>query len=366
MYYEIERSEFGKVAWLYKEYPKDPMMYSILEENQAGRVFVDHPYHPTAALIWTGMEYAYLSPQGESATFLRTLKKLITEVILLAVDQAGLGFVSVLNRGEADRQALIKVFKDRKPVSYGINTYAFDPEMFWTVKADQRVLPTEFLLLKLDQMLLNQPNHEFIREDIVFCWESLNRYLELGLGYSIQHQGKVVSSCYAIAYGADAYHINIQTNPEHRQSGLAKHAAMAFLDSAFSDGKTVYWINDTPNIASRKLAQSLGFVYRGDIYPVDIPAQPYNFHLGLAHHFYTYLERYDQAVELYENAFSFQAGDENAYINAAKAWAMAGHQNEALDYLRLAVEKGLDNLKEIEGEVGFEELREMTEWDELI
>jgi RimJ/RimL family protein N-acetyltransferase len=46
--------------------------------------------------------------------------------------------------------------------------------------------------------------------------------------------------------------------------GLARHAAIAFLDEGLQQDRMVYWINDALNIASRRLAESVGFVYARD------------------------------------------------------------------------------------------------------
>lgn len=101
-------------------------------------------------------------------------------------------------------------------------------------------------------------------------------------------------------------------------------------------GRTIYWINDAPNVASRRLSESLGFVYDGDLHPVDIPEHPYRFHLGLAKHFCQYLESYEQAGQLYDVAFRIRDGDADAYRQAARAWEMAGNPAKAQQYLMQA------------------------------
>jgi hypothetical protein len=148
----------------------------------------------------------------------------------------------------------------------------------------------------------------------------------------------VVSICYTIGYGGGAYQIDIWTHPEHRRKGLARCAAIAFLNESLKRGRTIYWINDVPNVASRRLAESFGYIYTGDLPTVDIPLRPYHFHRNLAQHFANYLGMDREAGELYDLAFSIQAGDSEAYLMAATAWQQAGDSQKAEKYKRLAVQ----------------------------
>lgn len=358
MHSELERIAFGKVLPLFENSPKDPMLYSVLEGVQPGRIFVDHAENPKMALVWGGMEYAYLGGEVGSADARQAVFQIVEEVILPAVNQGEYGFVSIFPEGEDQRKMLLDLFEDRQPVSFGVNIYTFDAAVFKRLAADMALLPEGYTLVRLDRDVLGRDDFQYLNEDISFCWESVDRFFEVGLGFSILYEEKSVSSCYAIGYGAGGYHITICTYEAHRRKGLAKHVAAAFLSASLEDGKAVYWLNDAPNTASRKLAESLGFRYLKDLYPVDIPAEPYGFHLGLAAHFYHYLKMYEEAGELYERAFKVQAGDGQAYFQAAKAWARAGMPEKAFEYL----EKGAFDRDILLGEEAFETLHALPQW----
>lgn len=363
MYSELERKEYGKIQPFFKDAPKDPMLYAVLEGFQPGRVFVDQGARPSFALVWGGMEYAYLGGHLNSPEHQQAVSKIVEEEMLPALE--GSGFVSVFPPDEAARQLLLTMFSHREPVSYGVNIYNFCGGESSNLSNHPGKLPTGYSLARLDQDNLAQEEFSHIQDDIIYCWESVGRFLELGLGFSVLHQGKPVSSCYAIGYGAGAYHITISTARDHRRKGLAKQAASAFLHQSLSDGKTIYWLNDAPNIASRKLAESLGFIYRQDLYPVDIPCAPGPFHLGLAGHFYSYLNLYQQAGELYQKAFKFQQGDVDTYLNAARAWARAQFPERALDCLQKAARAGSID-KQVLDESAFDGLRDLSEWYSIV
>jgi len=298
------------------------MLYSVIEGNQTGRVFVDHAPTPSVAFVWGNMEYAYLV--SNSTQIVSGIAEIVDEIILPTLDKNGMGFLTIFPFGvkPTDVQAW---FPQRKPVSFGVNSYEFEPKKFEVLRTQIKPLPPDLELVKLDSRTLAQEVCQGIREDILFCWESLDQFSKLGLGYGMQSQQHgIVCACYAIGYGAKAYHISIWTHPEYRRKGLARQTAIAFLTESLQEGKIIYWINDVPNLASRRLAESLGFVYTGDLATVDIPVRPYQFHLGLAEHFNSYLGLSRQAGELYDMAFSIKAGTPEVYRKAALVWRDAG------------------------------------------
>lgn len=322
MFAELEKAKFDILLPLLQSIPRDPMLHSVIEGNQTGHIFVDHVSNPSAAFIWSNMEYAYLI--SDSPGIGTGIIEIVEETILPILDKAGVGFLSIFPYGvsPADVQAW---FPHRKPVSFGVNSYIFEPEKFEILRAQANLLPPDFELIKLNGETLGREVCQGIREDILFCWKSLEHFERLGLGYCIQSQQHgVVCACYAIGYGAKAYQINIWTHREHRRKGLARNATIAFLTESLKEGKTIYWINDAPNIASRCLAESLGFFCAGDLATVDIPVHPYQFHLSLAEHFSNYLGLPRQAGELYDTAFSIQAGTSESYRKAALVWREAG------------------------------------------
>jgi RimJ/RimL family protein N-acetyltransferase len=327
MFRELGQAELDHLLPLLRSVPQDPMLYMVLEGNRQGHIFADRPSDPSAALIWTGMEYAYLI--GEAAGCRAEVVHVVEHVILPALENDGLGFVTIFPHGVSPG-AVQAWFPERQPVSFGVNSFTFEPERYERLRLQAKPLPSGYARVRLDRHNLDQAPWQDIQQDILFCWESLERFEALGLGYGISSpQGEVVSACYAIAYGAEAFHINIWTHHGHRRRGLARQAAIGFLEESLPNDRTIYWINDAPNIASRRLAESVGFVYARDLATVDIPVHPHYFHLSLAEHFASYLELYREAGELYDQAFAIQAGDAEAYHQAALVWQQAGDPTKA-------------------------------------
>jgi RimJ/RimL family protein N-acetyltransferase len=329
---ELTSTNYELLLPLLPAVPRDPLLYMVLEGNRPGRIFVDQPVHPTLAMIWTGMEYAYLI--GDATPASAAVIPVVEETILPALADCGLDFVTIFPFGTAP--ATIQAwFPFRQPVSFGVNAFAFDHNEFTRLTTEVSPLPPDYKVVRLDEDTLVQPASYQVREDILFCWDTPQRFATMGIGYVVQHlANEVVCACYAIGYGAQAYHINVWTHPAYRRKGLARHAVIAFLHECLAQDRTIYWINDAPNLASRRLAESVGFVYTGDLPTVDIPVQPYQFHIGLAQHFANYLHLYEPAGKLYDIAFSLQPGDVQTYKQAAITWQQAGNFGRSIQYQR--------------------------------
>lgn len=356
MHTELKESQFDKLSPLLEGYPQDPMLYAVLEGHRKGQIFVDNSEGPTRVFVWTGMEYAYLLGDISNAEHLHMFKELIETRIIPELEATGQNFVSVFPFYSTPSDRLIETFEYRGAVGYGVNIYRFDEEKFQSQQHKIEPMPDKYSLLVVDRSSLELPALASIRDDIEFCWDSTSHFLELGLGVCVIYQEQPVSACYAIGFGANAYHVTAWTHPDHRRKGLGKHAVMAFLQNALTRGKSVYWLNDLPNLASRKLAESVGFVHTTDLYPVDIPVHPGQFHLGLAEHFANYFGEYTQAGELYEKAFRFTNGDKGSRLQAARTWLRADQPEKAIVHLRTIITNGWCTP---------EELKEMDEFSQL-
>jgi tetratricopeptide (TPR) repeat protein len=129
------------------------------------------------------------------------------------------------------------------------------------------------------------------------------------------------------------------------------------IERSLAEGYKPFWICDKANVGSRSLAERLGFHHTGDIDLVDIPFEPYGFYASLAQRFFLPNGEYKQAAEAYERAFSVREGDAADCFDAARAWALAGERDKALEYLRKAIECGWHDMERVASEQAFAALR---------
>ncbi len=365
MLHELESDQFAIARPLFAPYLQDPLLYAVLEGRREGRVFVDDPGSPKTCLVWTNSECAYLLGKEGDEQLNNALHQLLVEEIIPAAKAAGRDYLSLFPFPNSIAPELERVLQDLLPLQTPVSTYSFKPEAFSRGRAKSGALPSGFRLKTIDAEILRDPDNAFLAEEIAFHWGSIDDFPQ-GLGHCVVHDDKVVSWCYVQAVGTASQTIDVWTAPQHRRKGLGTAVASAFIAHCLSEGHTPFWLNDKANVASRKLAEQIGFEYQGDIRLVDIPFHPFEFYRDLAIHFFMPNQAHRQAAEALERAFTVRAGKAEDYYNAAVVWALAGSVDKAWHNLLRAVDHGWRDLELAENEEALAPLRGTDEWEEWI
>lgn len=118
-------------------------------------------------------------------------------------------------------------------------------------------LAPEYELRKIDKEITQS---EFFTKTLYFidCYESEDDFLNRGFGYCILHGERVV--CCATSYSIydGGIEIEIDTDREYRQKGLATVAGAAIIIDCLDRGLYPSW--DAGNLISVELAKNLGYV----------------------------------------------------------------------------------------------------------
>ena len=96
-----------------------------------------------------------------------------------------------------------------------------------------------------------------------------------------------------------------------------------------------------------------------------LSAQSYNDLIGKANALYE-AKDYQASAGVYDQAFQQEEGTARHYYNAACSWALAGEQEQALDYLEKAVEKGYIALDWMQKDSDLVSLRDTERWQTVI
>jgi len=97
-----------------------------------------------------------------------------------------------------------------------------------------------------------------LADSLVYNFSSLDHFIDCGVGFGVEHDGRFVSGCSSFAISSRRIEFDIQTHPEVRQRGLATAAASAMIEHCIERGLEPCW--DAHNPASAALATKLGFV----------------------------------------------------------------------------------------------------------
>jgi GNAT superfamily N-acetyltransferase len=362
---KLEPGEYQRVLPIFRGYLEDPLLYAGLEGRRDGRAWVDDLTHPVAAFVWPGTECAYLAGGDADTHFHTALRHVVLAEVIPALESAGRDFLSLFSFPGSYADTLEALFAAQLPLKTALNTFTFDSDTFLERHSDHRALPPGFRLQAIDASVLAAPEHTPFAEEVAYHWGSVDRFLEDGCGYCVLEGSRMVSWCYAQAFGHASQTLDIWTSSDRRRKGLGTAVAAALIGHCLAAGYDPFWLCDDGNIASRRLALSLGFDYAGNLHLVDIPFQPFDFYRSLAAHFYMPLGRHKQAAECYDRAFSVQEGTATDHYQAALAWARAGDGDRALAHLQHAVDYGWQgSMSCAESEI-FAPWRETEPWLEV-
>ncbi len=116
-------------------------------------------------------------------------------------------------------------------------------------------------LRRYDEALLRQALSSAWSEDQLGAFETPEAFCKEGLGVAlVSEDGALLAGCTSFCRHADGYEIQIDTHPDARGKGYAACVGAAFVLETLSRDLTPYW--DAANIASLRLSQKLGFIFR--------------------------------------------------------------------------------------------------------
>lgn len=242
---ELHSSEFGKVSKLAeqinyeKEYP-----FSIVNGMQDGRIFVDNVNNIKTVLLWHYCGFAYLVGKPNDIFVDTAIKLMMREVkenqqrFILQVDNKQLEVFFKSQKGIANSQRM----------NFDINRKK--------LPLDNLKVGEELSLKEVDEDILLNLKGRIIPS---FSWSHPAQFLRYGKGYCVMHKNDVASCAFSAAIGGNSIDIGVETNEKYRGLGLGKIVALQMVNYILSVGAQPVWACHINNIASRKLAESIGF-----------------------------------------------------------------------------------------------------------
>jgi RimJ/RimL family protein N-acetyltransferase len=119
-------------------------------------------------------------------------------------------------------------------------------------------LPEGYELKKIDETLAKEPTLHEVSEDFTGQFNSIDDYINRGIGFCILYDGQVVCGASSYSIYDNGIEIEVATHPKYWRKGLASIAASALILECLDRGMYPSW--DAANIESANLAQKLGYV----------------------------------------------------------------------------------------------------------
>ncbi|HOU16176.1 MAG TPA: GNAT family N-acetyltransferase [Anaerolineae bacterium] len=257
MLYELEKTTYPKIIPLFESTGYSQLFVdAVLEGHHVGRVFVDDPQCPAAALVAPLCEFFFLAGQADNAAFNQAMRERI-----LAEFVSPDGDLLLFPTSAVWQSALEALFGDFKLLRVARKAFTFDPERFAAKHATWREqIPAGYTIRRYDRKLAEET-------ELTDFWGSLDNFLAHGVGFALMKGDEIVSRCHSVMVGGGEAEINIETAEPYRRQGFATLAACAFVEHCLAHHLRPAWSCWDNNIPSQILAHKLGFNR-----PVDVPA----------------------------------------------------------------------------------------------
>lgn len=383
MIYELRQNEYENVRSLYDGLNYHLVIYSIIEGNSPGVVYVDAPNEPKTAFMWDKVEGGfYLAGDESNCEFNKSLNEWILNRIYPAVNEIPhLADFALYYFPEAWADHVNVILKDTDPMKHYRKHFIIDQ-----LKYDWKsLIPDGFRMIRVDGDFLKRKqlkNIGHVTGWVMSSWGSLENFMEKGFGFCLVHENDIVSWSIADYVAGKDYEIGIHTDENYRRRGFATMTAAAAVDYCLSNGmEHVGWHCWSPNLGSAATAKKVGFrqtiehpIYHAWYNKFDNLLVKGHFSLERGN-FREGAEFYEEAFRMWDNqegdsADSRMFADEKSrgiyYYSSARSWALADEAEYAIRNLKKAVENGWTDARRTEEDTALKGLHSHKEWDALI
>ncbi len=222
--------------------------YSIAEKFQSGDIFSDS----STFLYWhySGFAFLYGKPDERFLEHISTLlldnkAENLRRFVLFTADSSVESFFRKTENVAVERRIFFE---------YGRNESLFN-----------LVLPAGYNLCEIDGKLLGK-----LKGSVTpfFSWDDPIDFLNKGKGYCVVDGNNAVSWAFTAAVSSKEIDIGIETAVEYQHLGLAAAVAEKMIEYCFEQHKKPVWACRADNIASKKLAEKLGFVETSECWTI--------------------------------------------------------------------------------------------------
>ena len=205
-----------------------------------GKIYVTDPENPKSAMAHMG-DFAFVA--GEP------YKTLVTD--------KPFGWAIMVPQNEEWAKLIESCVPAYRRTRFAIKKNAmFDREK---LEAMVRALPEGYELRQIDGELYDVCLHDENLEDCVLHFKTKERFLELGRGWTVMKNGKIVAVASSYSRYREGIELEVGTVKEERRKGLASAVCAKLILQCLDEGLYPSW--DAANMMSVRLAEKLGYEF---------------------------------------------------------------------------------------------------------
>ncbi|MBE0410572.1 MAG: GNAT family N-acetyltransferase [Anaerolineales bacterium] len=352
-----------KVAHLFEPLDYQLAIGSVLAGLTPGYLYADNPSKPTIALL-AYQNHLVFAGEPQNGDFNQALRNLILETIVPGYFDPDQGVFFIHTSSAVWHLHIDDILAGLHPVIRQ-RTYL---ECTHLVQDWRQLLSHDFTLCPVDRELLSQPhleNLDYLKEELCSERPTIEDFLEKSFGFCVLKGEKLASWCLSEYNTVDRCEVGVATVDDFQRQGLATITTLALLDHAFAHSyKRIgwhCWKNNTPSVA---LALRAGFSKVHD-YSIHLCALDLAIQFALNGDDHRSLGAYQEAKRWYERAISLDTAPGWVFYNTARCLALMGENQQAIDYLHKAVQRGFDDLDRIHTEADLIPLHSHPAWGSL-
>lgn len=231
---------------------------SILDGLQTGRILVDDPIVPQAAIFWHYCGIAYVTGKTNNPDFIQTLYTLLDRTyepnqrsFYLIVTKEAHNWVTILDSFHEKNPDIQK----RKRNSFIFNQHSFQ-ESFLNMNVS--ALSDGFSYFEILPNHLSRLSGRVIPS---YSWDNYDDFFKFGKGFGIYDvtNNRIVSTSFSSGIGDGKIDIGIETQPNYRRMGFATLAAARMIKYTLENDMLPDWGCDAMNQGSILTALKVGF-----------------------------------------------------------------------------------------------------------
>ena len=247
---ELQLNQFELVKGFLRNKSCDTVAaYSIIENRQRGRIFVDDIEFPKSVLFWHYNGFSILSGDSKNVSFNNN----IYQLLLGHYEINQRRFALIVDNSEWNSQILNLIENDSYITKDYRLKFEFDNSSF---SQSDYIISTEYELKIIDDILLNKIQGTIVPSNL---WDSPQAFLSGGKGFCLMDGDNIACTAFSSFIGNLQMDIGIETSENYRKKGLGVVTAAAMVSYALENGFEPVWGCSENNIGSKSTALKLGF-----------------------------------------------------------------------------------------------------------
>ena len=234
-----ELNDTSKVKNLFEGW-QETLIYSCIQKVM-GRIFVTDTDAPTSAFAYVGC-FGFVAGEPNRE--------------LLENKPEGFAIITPQN------EAWAALIEDVYPGAGKVTRYAIKKDTRFDITALQKnidMLPQGYEIREIDSDIYDKCLEDPVTRDFVSSCESKEKYLDIGRGFVILKDDKIVSGASSYTRYKEGIEIEVDTVESERRNHLATIACSALILRCLEEDLYPSW--DAQNMNSVRLAEKLGYEF---------------------------------------------------------------------------------------------------------